>query len=311
MIDPETLNMTDPELEEGLRALLGLPEHGVKVIVTTRLAPRSLALVAPGQQRRLDLDEGLSSPYAEQILRAMDADGTLGLKTADAALLNEARIPHPRVPPERSKRSSPSYLPIVTSSLPDLLEQAKRRNLLPENVVHDLVGEAYGQLDPAPSRLMQALAVFARPVPPTAVDHLLQPYIPGMGSAPVLNRLVNMKFARGRAGAIICTPSTSSTPCLSCLKVRRPISRPSHPRSPASPCTTQATRSTSNRPACRGPDGRPSTTSRRSSPSLTCGARHTTGTRLPGFCLGSPTSTSMCGDSYGCLHSSTSVSRIG
>jgi tetratricopeptide (TPR) repeat protein len=195
VVDPASLNITDSELEEGLRALLQLPEHGVKVIVTTRLAPRSLALVEPGRQRRLDLDEGLSSPYAEQILQAMDADGTLGLKTADAALLNEARIRTRGYP-----RALETLFAILSAdrdtSLPDLLKHAERRNLLPENVVDVLVGEAFSRLDPAAQQVMQALAVFARPVPPAALDHLLQPYIPGMDSAPVLRRLVNMNFVR-------------------------------------------------------------------------------------------------------------------
>ena len=199
VVNPVTLNMTDPELEEGLRALLQLPEHGVKTIVTTRLAPRSLALVEPGRQRRLDLDEGLSSPYAEQILQAMDADGTLGLQTANAALLNEARLRTRGYP-----RALEALFAILSAdrdtSLPDLLKHAERRNLLPEDVVDVLVGEAFSRLDPAAQQVMQALAVFARPIPPAAVDHLLQPYIPGMDSAPVLRRLVNMKFARGESG---------------------------------------------------------------------------------------------------------------
>jgi hypothetical protein len=132
IVDPATLNMTDPELEEGLRALLQLPEHGVKVIVTTRLATRSLALVEPGRQRRLDLDEGLSSPYAEQILQVMDVDGALGLKTADAALLNEARFRTRGYP-----RALEALFAILSvdrdTALPDLLKHAERRNLLPED----------------------------------------------------------------------------------------------------------------------------------------------------------------------------------
>ena len=46
------------------------------------MAPRGLLLVQPERQRRLDLDEGLDFPYAEQVLRARDPDGRLGLKTA-------------------------------------------------------------------------------------------------------------------------------------------------------------------------------------------------------------------------------------
>ena len=80
VVDSATLNIHDTELGEALRALLNLPHHAVKVILTTRIAPRDLALVQPGRQTRLDLDEGLPSPFAENILREMDTDGKVGLK---------------------------------------------------------------------------------------------------------------------------------------------------------------------------------------------------------------------------------------
>src|SRR5271166_2599027 len=62
MIDPVTHGLTDAELAESLRALLMLPHHGVKVILTTRVAPRDLALVQPVRQVLLVLDGGLDSP---------------------------------------------------------------------------------------------------------------------------------------------------------------------------------------------------------------------------------------------------------
>ncbi|MEJ7652481.1 MAG: hypothetical protein WKH64_03550, partial [Chloroflexia bacterium] len=57
----------------------------------TRYAPTALMLVEPARQKRHDLDEGLESPYAENILREMDADGKLGLKTAPDSLLDDAK----------------------------------------------------------------------------------------------------------------------------------------------------------------------------------------------------------------------------
>ena len=53
---------------------------------------------------------------------------------------------------------------------------------------------------------MEALAIYARPVPVTAVDYLLQPYLPGVNSAPVLSRLVNMQFARKESGRYYLHP---------------------------------------------------------------------------------------------------------
>ena len=80
IVNAETFQIADAELAEALRAVLEAPSHSVKVVITTRVAPVDLALVKPVQQTRLDLDEGLDSPFAENILREMDTDGKVGLK---------------------------------------------------------------------------------------------------------------------------------------------------------------------------------------------------------------------------------------
>ncbi|MDQ1523496.1 MAG: hypothetical protein QOE47_1420 [Pyrinomonadaceae bacterium] len=203
LIEPSTLDIHDGELDEALRALLDATQHGVKVIVTTRIPPRALALVQPGRQRRLDLDEGLVSPYAENILREMDADGKVGLKSAPGELLAEAR--------ERTRgypRALEALFAILSAdrdtTLPELLSDTA--HMLPDNVVKDLVGEAFSRLDPAAQQVMQALAVYNRPVTPAAADYLLQPYLPSVNSAPVLNRLVNMQFARKETGRYYLHP---------------------------------------------------------------------------------------------------------
>ncbi|MBL7091104.1 TIR domain-containing protein [Acidovorax sp.] len=197
LVDPQTHAIRDEELDEALRALLNLSHHAVNVILTTRVAPRGLMLVQPGRQVRLELDEGLESPYAENILREMDVDGKVGLRDAPADLLDEARQRTLGYP-----RALEALFAILSAdrytTLREVLDDAER--LLPEHVVEKLVGEAFNRLDPTAQRVMEALAVYARPVTPAAVDYLLQPYLPGVNSAPVLNRLVTMHFARKEAG---------------------------------------------------------------------------------------------------------------
>lgn len=197
MLEVETGKIKDAELDEALRALLELPPHGLKIIITTRVAPGDLALVQPGLQRRLDLDTGLEHPYAENILRAMDADGKVGLRDAPDALLAQAR--------ERTlgyPRALEHLFGILSadrdSSLKEILDNTQK--FLPEQVVAVLVGEAFSRLDPTAQRVMQALATYRYPVPPAAVDYLLQPYVPGIDSGRVLSRLVNMQFVRRDAG---------------------------------------------------------------------------------------------------------------
>ena len=195
-VDAGTGSITDPALDEALRALLTAPAHGVKVILTTRVAPRALLLTQPSRQRRLGLDEGLQSPYAENVLRASDPDGSIGLKTAPAEQLATAR--------ERTRgypRALEALAAILAAdrdtTLPELLIETAR---LPDNVVEALVGEAYNRLDPLAQQVMQALAVYPMPVPPVAVDYVLQPYRPAINAAPVLTRLVNMQFIRRDSG---------------------------------------------------------------------------------------------------------------
>ena len=197
MLSIETGEIMDAELDETLRTFLDLPPHGLKFIITTRVAPSDLALVQPGRQRRLELDAGLEHPYAENILRAMDVDGKVGLKSAPETLLSEAR--------ERTlgyPRALEHLFGILSAdrdtSLREILENT--RKFLPEQVVTVLVGEAFSRLDLTAQRVMEALAAYHYPVPAAAVDFLLQPFIPGIDSGRALSRLVNMQFARRDAG---------------------------------------------------------------------------------------------------------------
>lgn len=197
MLAVETGQITDAELDSALRALLELPPHGIKIIITTRVAPSDLALVQPALQRRLDLDTGLEQPYAENILRAMDADGKVRLRDAPDDLLASARertLGHPRALEHLFGILSADR----DTSLQEILDNTKE--LLPEKVVKVLVGEAFSRLDPTAQRVMQALATYRYPVPPAAVDYLLQPHVPGIDSGRVLSRLVNMQFVHRDAG---------------------------------------------------------------------------------------------------------------
>jgi tetratricopeptide (TPR) repeat protein len=193
----DTVEIRDADLRATLEALLKLPPHGLKVIITTRVVPSDLPLVEPGLQRRLDLDQGLEKQDAIVMLRDMDADGKVGLKIADDALLEEAWKRTRRYP-----RALEHLFGILSAdrdaALQDVLNDTRR--FLPERVVDVLVGEAFSRLDATSQLVMQALAVYRHPVVPAAVDFLLQPHVTGLASGRVLSRLVNMQFARRDAG---------------------------------------------------------------------------------------------------------------
>jgi tetratricopeptide (TPR) repeat protein len=203
LIDVETFAIGDAELDESLCAFLHGAHSGLKIILTTRIAPRALNLCEPGRQRVLPLDGGLETPYAENILREMDADGRLGLKTAPDALLARAREATRGYP-----RALEALFAILASDRYTSLEEilAAAGQALPENVIQSLVGEAFSRLDGEAQQVMQALAVYNRPVAPAAVDYLLQPRAPGINSAATLNRLVTMQFARRESGRYYLHP---------------------------------------------------------------------------------------------------------
>ncbi|MCX7841068.1 MAG: TIR domain-containing protein, partial [Anaerolineae bacterium] len=90
VMDVSECCLTDAELDEALRALLDAPHHAVKIILTTRIPPRDLQLYHSGAQAYLPVDTGLESSYAKQLLRALDADGKVGLRDADDARLDLA-----------------------------------------------------------------------------------------------------------------------------------------------------------------------------------------------------------------------------
>jgi tetratricopeptide (TPR) repeat protein len=200
LVDTKAFAIRDVELDEALHAFLNGTHTAVNIIVTTRIAPRTLNLFQPGRQRILTLDEGLESPYAENILREMDGNGRMGLKSAPSQILTRAR--------ERTRgypRALEALFAILASDHYTTLEELLSMPT-PENVVEALVGEAYNRLDTGAQNVMQALAIYNRPVTPAAVDYLLASYIPTIDSALILQRLATMHFARKERGKFYLHP---------------------------------------------------------------------------------------------------------
>ena len=203
LLDPQTRNIVDTELNEILHALLNLPHNPIKVIITTRVAPHALALVQPARQKRLHLEEGLKSSDAENILRLMDEDGKLGLQSAPADLLHEACLRT-----QGNPRALEALYAILAADRDTSLQEVlgDTANILPEAIIEVLVGEAFSRLDASAQMVIQALAIYGRPVIPSAVDYLLQPHLPGVNSALILTRLVNMQLVRKEVGQYYLHP---------------------------------------------------------------------------------------------------------
>jgi tetratricopeptide (TPR) repeat protein len=203
LLDP-ALQLRDPELDEVVRGLMLRHDHSVKLVLVTRDRPEPLLRGFPGSARLLELDKGLPPADAHEFLRGLDDKDTLGLRSAPEEYLERVRRltgGHPRALEAMfsTLESDPD------AALPGLLNEMEQ---LPadQDMVRYLIGRMFDRLDPIDRRVMQALAVYGRPVRPAAVDHLLRLYLKGYESEPALRRLLERRLVR-RDGDCFYLPS--------------------------------------------------------------------------------------------------------
>jgi tetratricopeptide (TPR) repeat protein len=218
--DREDLTLRDEELAEALRFLQDIEvEHGVTVVTTSRNPIAGLATARPDTLRPLDLDEGLPSPHAENVLRQLDEDGSVGLRDAPPALLDRVR---------QLTGGNPMALEAIYAilradrhtSLPELLDEAAK--LEPDKVLEDfLLREALSRLAEGERQVVEALAIYQCPVRPDAVEDLLRPYWGPRAARPLLDRLVEAEIAR-RHGDVYQLPARYWRPVLARIPRRPP-----------------------------------------------------------------------------------------
>ncbi|MCK4766573.1 MAG: TIR domain-containing protein [Candidatus Aminicenantes bacterium] len=192
-VDSETFKILNPELNEALNLLLKLHHHPIKIIITTRVLAKELAMVEPGRQMNIPLDKGLESPYAENVLKEMDFTGHVGLRDASMEILGKIRLYTRGVP-----RALEAFFAILKTG--DSIEELLDKSHPHEQIVQVLVGEAFSRLPASDQKVMQALAIYGFPVPAAAVDFLLKPWIPHIDSGVSLKRLVSMHLVRREGG---------------------------------------------------------------------------------------------------------------
>jgi tetratricopeptide (TPR) repeat protein len=140
--------------------------------------------------RSIPLYEGLPEDDAIVLLRDLDPQGTLGLRDALEGDLRRAA---------QLTRGIPHALEILAGILhqdpsANLTRILADEDLFGRQVVEQLVAEGYRRLGEDERRVMEALAVFDRPVDETAVAYLLHPWFPGFDIQACLRRLVSSYF---------------------------------------------------------------------------------------------------------------------
>ena len=186
LLDPAG-ELRDEELRLFFELFLAL-DHGARMLVTTREEPTLPSSVLK-YRAVVPLDDGLDATDTAELLRELDQTGKLRLRDADPATL---RAVHEKTDGDPKRLESIVGLlsrnPFV--SLPRLLAD---RDLWDREVTETLARMAYEGLDREGRLVMQALAVFDRPVPQAALSWVLEPYL---GEAEV--SAAALKLWRGR-----------------------------------------------------------------------------------------------------------------
>ncbi|MGH9144422.1 MAG: TIR domain-containing protein, partial [Vicinamibacterales bacterium] len=173
----------------------------LRLLVTARAAI-TLPAAELRAERQVVVRDGLPPGDAVALLKEFDPNQQLGLRDAgEAELLKLVQLTH----------GIPRALELVANILQgdddgnfvlDIGEVATGFYSR-ETVVQKLVEVNYAKLRPEARCLVEALSVYGRPVPPVAIDFMLQPHVPGLRLGEVLQPLVNARLVsveRGRDG---------------------------------------------------------------------------------------------------------------
>jgi tetratricopeptide (TPR) repeat protein len=187
--------LSDPELASFFGQALGAPGHGLRLLVTSRVALQ----LSPGLQRHdhhLALGNGLGIPEGIQLLRELDPNGEWGVGNAPEAKLAEV---------VRRTHGVPRALELVVAIMADnvflTLDDVVGDFYNQDEIVRRLVEENYRLLNDAARRVVEALAVYAVPVPQVALDYLLELSAPGLDLPTVFRQLTRSHLVHIDRGA--------------------------------------------------------------------------------------------------------------
>ncbi len=173
-----------------------------KLLVTSR-RPLQLPSHIRDLEQIISLDQGLSPEFAISLLRDFDSDDSIGIKSAEEATLRQL-VNHSGGFP----RALEAIVGIMANNpllrLEDLLTWDSLTG------VEQWVRIADEQLDTDARIVLQALAVYGRPVTETAIRMLLEPYIArfGLDVGATLRRLLRGRYIalKTTSGEIIQHP---------------------------------------------------------------------------------------------------------
>jgi len=197
MLDEGTA-IADPELREFVEICLEKP-HALRLLVTSRIELKT-STRSKRAASVVRLDEGLPADEAAallgDLLNYLDPNNEHQLRDIPAGLLRAAAI---------KCRGIPRALETIACLLWDdhtltLAELLENDSLFGKQVVESLVAEHYQRLSKEQKKVLEALAVYARPIPAEAVSHLRHPFDSGFDEKEAkksLNALARNRYVIG------------------------------------------------------------------------------------------------------------------
>jgi tetratricopeptide (TPR) repeat protein len=174
--------LTDEDLRLFFEQAL-MSSQGAQLMVTSRVA-LAFRREVMRFDRQVKLLDGLPIGDGVELLRELDPNGDYGLRDAPEGQLAEAVELTHGVP-----RALEVLAGILANDSFATLDEVVETFYEQEDVVQALIEENYRRLDRDARRVIEALAVFRKPVPPLAVDYLLEPFAPGLDVPSVVQRL--------------------------------------------------------------------------------------------------------------------------
>ncbi len=172
----------------GLRSLIDnflQMKSSSRMLITSRI-PLALRSELSGFDQRIYLQEGLPVADGVALLRDLDPHDRYGLKSESDELLNQFATQMHGVP-----RAFEVAVSILANdpfrSINDLLNDFH----LKKDVAQKFVEDHYYRIDLDARQVMDAVAVFARPVTAAALGYLLKPFAPNVNIPDVVNRLLD------------------------------------------------------------------------------------------------------------------------
>ena len=175
------------ELRDFLETSLRYP-HNLRLLITTR-EPIAFSRETMRFDKRILIDDGLPEQDAIEVLRDLDPHGQYGLRDASAELLRRIVNQVHRIP-RALEIVAGIFAEDPLTSIEDLVNQERLASR--EEFVQELAQENYKRLDQDAHSILDALAVFGSPVPMSAIEFLLKPFMPDISVRNTLVRLIQI-----------------------------------------------------------------------------------------------------------------------